>query len=150
MATSKTTKAPAKAAKKTETFSAEEKEAMKAAAKESKKGKANGLDDLLAAINAMVPAEKSIAQKLHKIVSDVAPSLKPKTWYGMPAWADDNGKAVCFFQPASKFKARFSTLGFNDSARLDNGDLWATAFGINKIGDAEEKKIAALVKKAVG
>jgi uncharacterized protein YdhG (YjbR/CyaY superfamily) len=149
MATTKTTKAPAKKAK-TETFSADEKAAMRAAAKEAKKGKANGLDDLLAAINAMPSSEKSIAQKLHKIVSEVAPGLKPKTWYGMPAWADDNGKAVCFFQPASKFKARYSTLGFNDSARLDDGEMWATSFGINKIGDTEEKKIAALVKKALG
>ncbi len=147
-----TTKAAAKKApaKKTEAFSAEEKEAMRAAAKEAKKGKANGLDDLLAAIKAMSPDERAIGERIHKIVTEVAPGLAPKTWYGMPAWADENGKAVCFFQPAGKFKARYSTLGFNDSAKLDDGNMWPTAYGVTKIGDAEEKKIAALVKKAVG
>ncbi len=147
MATTKTAKAPAK---KTETFSAEEKEAMRAAAKEAKKGKANGLDDLRAAIAAMPQPDKGLAERLHDIVSAAAPSLKPKTWYGMPAWADANGKAVCFFQPANKFKARYSTLGFNDSAKLDDGNMWATSFGFNKLGDTEDKKIAALVKKAIG
>jgi uncharacterized protein YdhG (YjbR/CyaY superfamily) len=151
MATTKTTKAPAKKAK-TETFSAEEKEAMRAAVKEAKKsgGRAEGLADLLAAIKSMSPDEKAIGERIHKIVTEVAPGLAPKTWYGMPAWADENGKAVCFFQPAGKFKARYSTLGFNDSAKLDDGSLWPTAYGVTKIGDAEEKKIAALVKKAVG
>ena len=147
MATTKTAKAPAK---KTEAFSAAEKEAMRAAAKEAKKGKANGLDDLRAAIDAMPKADKDLADRIHKIVTDVAPALQPKTWYGMPAWADANGKAVCFFTPAVKFKARYASFGFNDSAKLDDGTMWATSFGITKIGDAEEKKIAALVKKAAG
>lgn len=145
-----TTKAPAKKAKPAETFSAAEKEAMRAAAKEAKKGKANGLDDLRAAIDGMPQPDKGLAEAIHAIVTKVAPELKPKTWYGMPAWADANGKAVCFFQPAVKFKARYATLGFNDSARLDDGAMWPTSFGVAKIGDAEEKKIAALVKKAVG
>ena len=147
MATTKTAKAPAK---KTEAFSAAEKEAMRAAAKEAKKGKANGLDDLRAAIDAMPKADKDLADRIHKIVTDVAPALQPKTWYGMPAWADANGKAVCFFTPVVKFKARYASFGFNDSAKLDDGAMWATSFGITKIGDAEEKKIAALVKKAAG
>ncbi len=150
MATTKTTKAPAKKAKATETFSAAEKEAMRAAAKEAKKGKANGLDDLLAAIDAMPQPDKGLAQTIHKIVTTVAPSLKPKTWYGMPAWADDNGKAVCFFTPAVKFKARYASFGFNESAKLDDGNMWVTSFAVTKLGDAEEKKLAAMVKKAVG
>ena len=148
MATTKTTKAPAK--KATPTFSAAEKEAMRAAAREAKKGKANGLDDLLAAIAAMPQPDKGLAEHLHKIVSAAAPGLKPKTWYGMPAWADDNGKAVCFFTPAAKFKARYASFGFNESAKLDDGNMWVTSFAVLKIGDAEEKKLAAMVKKAVG
>ena len=146
MATTKTAKAPAK---KTETFSAEEKEAMRAAAKEAKKGKANGLDDLRAAIAAMPQPDKGLAERLHDIVSAAAPSLKPKTWYGMPAWADDNGKAVCFFTPAAKFKARYASFGFNEQARLDDGNMWVTSFAMLKIGDAEEKKLTAMIKKAV-
>ena len=150
MATTKTTKAPAKKAKAAETFSAAEKEAMRAAAKEAKKGKANGLDDLLAAIDAMPQPDKGLAKRLHMIVSAAAPGLKPKTWYGMPAWADDNGKAVCFFTPAVKFKARYASFGFNESAKLDEGNMWVTSFAVTKLGDAEEKKLAAMVKKAVG
>ena len=144
-----TTKAPAKKAK-TETFSAEEKEAMRAAAKEAKKGKANGLDDLRAAIAAMPQPDKGLAERLHDIVSAAAPGLKPKTWYGMPAWADDNGKAVCFFTPAAKFKARYASFGFNEQAKLDDGNMWPTSFAVIKIGDAEEKKLTAMIKKAVG
>lgn len=147
MATTKTSKAPAR--KATEAFSADEKAAMRAAAKEAKKGANNGLDDLLAAIAAMNADEKAIAERLHRIVSEVAPGLAPKTWYGMPAWADANGKAVCFFQPAAKFKARYSTLGFNDSAKLDDGAMWPTSFAVLKLSAADEKRIAELVKKAV-
>lgn len=152
MATTKTTKAPAKTAKKTETFSAAEKEAMRAAAKEAKKtgGRAEGLADLRAAIDAMPQPDKGLAERIHRIVSDVAPGLAPKTWYGMPAWADENGKAVCFFTPAVKFKARYASFGFNDSAKLDDGTVWATSFAVTKLTDADEKKLAALVKKAAG
>jgi uncharacterized protein YdhG (YjbR/CyaY superfamily) len=150
MATTKTTKAPAKKAKAAPTFSAAEKEAMRAAAKEAKKGKANGLDDLLAAIGAMPQPDKGLAEGIHKIVTTVAPGLQPKTWYGMPAWADANGKAVCFFTPAVKFKARYASFGFNESAKLDDGNMWVTSFAVLKLGDAEEKKLAAMVKKAVG
>ena len=148
MATSKTAKTPAKKAK-TETFSSAEKEAMRAAAKEAKKGKANGLDDLRAAIDAMPQPDKGLAERLHKIVSEAAPALKPKTWYGMPAWADENGKAVCFFTPAAKFKARYASFGFNEQARLDDGNMWVTSFAVVKIGDAEEKQLAAMIRKAV-
>jgi uncharacterized protein YdhG (YjbR/CyaY superfamily) len=150
MATTKTTKAPAKTAKKAETFSAAEKEAMRAAAKEAKKGKSNGLDDLRAAIDAMPQPDKGLAERIHKIVSDVAPGLQPKTWYGMPAWADENGKAVCFFTPAVKFKERYASFGFNANAKLDDGNMWVTSFAVLKLGDAEEKKLAAMIKKAAG
>ena len=149
MATTKTTKAPARKAK-TETFSAEEKEAMRAAAKEARKGKNNGLADLRAAIDAMPPSDKSLAERIHKIVTESAPDLQPKTWYGMPAWADENGKAVCFFTPAAKFKERYASFGFNANAKLDDGNMWVTSFALLKIGDAEEKKLTAMIKKAVG
>lgn len=152
MATATKTKAPAKAAKKTGTFSAEEKEAMKAAAREAKKtgGRAEGLADLRAAIDAMPQPDKGLAEGIHKIVTAVAPGLAPKTWYGMPAWADANGKAVCFFTPAVKFKARYASFGFNESAKLDDGNMWVTSFAVVKLGEAEEKKLAAMVRKAVG
>jgi uncharacterized protein YdhG (YjbR/CyaY superfamily) len=151
MATTTTTKSPAKKSK-TETFSAEEKEAMRAAAKEAKKqgGRAEGLAALRAAIDAMPQPDKGLAETIHKIVTDVAPSLQPKTWYGMPAWADENGKAVCFFTPAVKFKARYASFGFNESAKLDDGNMWVTSFAVLKLGDAEQKKLAAMVKKAIG
>jgi uncharacterized protein YdhG (YjbR/CyaY superfamily) len=146
--TTKATKAPAKKAK---VFSDAEMEAMQDAKKERKKGsKADGLADLKAALDKLPAAEKAMGNKLHAIVMATAPSLQPKTWYGMPAWAGEDGKAVCFFTPASKFKERYSTFGFQPSAKIDDGNLWATSFAITKLGDAEEKKIAALVKKATG
>jgi uncharacterized protein YdhG (YjbR/CyaY superfamily) len=146
--TTKATKAPAKKAK---VFSDAEMEAMQDAKKERKKGsKADGLADLKAALDKLPAAEKAMGNKLHAIVMATAPSLQPKTWYGMPAWAGEDGKAVCFFTPASKFKERYSTFGFQPSAKIDDGNLWATSFAITKLGEAEEKKIAALVKKAIG
>lgn len=145
------------AAKNAPGFSAEEKAAMKeyaaelrqqAKAKKLGDQKAANLAALLAAIKKMDPADRAIANKLHQIVLEVAPHLEPRTWYGMPAYADENGKAVVFFQDAGKFKARYNTLGFNDSAKLDAGEMWATSFALVKITPAVEKQISALVKKA--
>jgi uncharacterized protein YdhG (YjbR/CyaY superfamily) len=144
-------KAPAKKAKSAKVFSDAELEAMQDAKRERKKGsKADGLADLQAALAKLPPAEKAMGQKLHEIVMASAPSLAPKTWYGMPAWAGDDGKAVCFFTPASKFKERYSTFGFQGSAKLDDGNMWPTSFAIAKLDEADAKKLATLVKKAAG
>jgi uncharacterized protein YdhG (YjbR/CyaY superfamily) len=97
----------------------------------------------------MPAADRDIAERLHAIVKANAPDLSPKTWYGMPAYANGDGKVVCFFTPASKFKTRYATFGFNEEAKLDDGDMWATAFALKKLTAAEETKLAALVKKAV-
>ena len=143
-----------KEAQKSKGFSAEEKAAMKERAKELKaeerasKDRAAGENDLLAKIAEMPEPDRSMAARLHAIVKASAPALSPKTWYGMPAYARDD-KVVCFFTPASKFNARYATFGFNDSASLDEGDMWPTSFALKELTAAEEKKIAALVKKAV-
>jgi uncharacterized protein YdhG (YjbR/CyaY superfamily) len=143
-----------KAAQESKGFSAEEKAAMKERAKELKaeerasKDRAAGENDLLAKIAEMPEPDRSMATRLHAIVKASAPALSPKTWYGMPAYARDD-KVVCFFTPASKFNARYATFGFNDSATLDEGDMWPTSFALKELTAAEEKKIAALVKKAV-
>jgi uncharacterized protein YdhG (YjbR/CyaY superfamily) len=145
---------PAKTTKTSKGFTDEEKAAMKERAKELRasardsKAKADGERDVLAAIAAMQKADRVMAERLHAIVRANAPDLSPKTWYGMPAYAKD-GKVVCFFQSAAKFKTRYATLGFNDAANLDDGSMWPTAFALTKLTDAEEKKIAALVKRAV-
>jgi uncharacterized protein YdhG (YjbR/CyaY superfamily) len=134
-----------------ETFSPEELEAMQEAKRERKKGgKANGEADLLAKIAEMDGSDRDMAERIHAIVKEVAPQLAPKTWYGMPAWADGAGKAVCFFTPANKFKERYASFGFNANAQLDDGDMWPTSFALLRIGDAEEKRIAELVKQAAG
>ena len=141
------------AAKKNETFSAEEREAMREYAKEKKAargGKADGEADLLAKIAEMPEPDRGMAERIHAVVKASAPGLSPKTWYGMPAYANADGKVVCFFQPASKFKARYATLGFSDPAKLDEGNMWASSFALTKLTAAEEKRIAALVKQAVG
>jgi len=136
-------------------FSAEEKAAMRERAKELKaearrgKDRAAGESDLLAKIEEMPKADRDMATRLHEIVTKTAPDLMPKTWYGMPAYAMD-GKVVCYFTPASKFDSRYSTFGFNDTAKLDDGAMWPTSFALKKLTAADEKKIAALVKKAVG
>ncbi len=136
---------------KESTFSAEELEAMQAAKSERKKGKkADGEADLREKIGEMEAADRVLAEAIHAIVSEHAPSLKPKTWYGMPAWANGEGKVVCFFTPAGKFKARYASFGFNEDARLDDGNLWPTAFAVVKLGESEKRQIADLVKKAVG
>ncbi|MBN1370913.1 MAG: DUF1801 domain-containing protein [Anaerolineaceae bacterium] len=135
-------------------FTAEERAAMKERAKELKaearaeKDRAAGESALLEKIAEMPEPERGMAQRLHEIITRVAPELMPKTWYGMPAYARD-GKIVCFFQSAQKFGSRYATLGFNDPAHLDEGSFWPTAFALTALTPAVEEKIAALVKKAV-
>ncbi len=130
-------------------FTADEKAAMKERARELKAaGKGDGESEVLAKIAEMSEPDRTMAERLHAIVTASAPELSARTWYGMPAYAKDD-KVVCFFQPAEKFKARYATLGFSDKANLDNGALWPTTFALKKLTTAEEKKIAALVKQAV-
>ena len=133
-------------------FTAEEKAAMKERARELKaeKSKADGEADVLAAIAKMPEPDRAMATRLHAIVKASAPALAPKTWYGMPAYANADGKVVCFFQAASKFGARYATFGFNDAAKLDDGAMWPTAFALKSLAAADERKIAALVKQAAG
>jgi uncharacterized protein YdhG (YjbR/CyaY superfamily) len=137
-------------AKKTKGFTAEERAAMRERAKELKAeaGKADGEADVLAKIAEMPKADRTMAKRLHAIVKASAPDLAPRTWYGMPAYAKD-GKVVCFFQSAKKFKSRYATVGFSDRANLDKGAMWPTSFALKELTAAEEKKIAVLVKKAV-
>ena len=132
-------------------FTAEEKAAMKERARELKaeQAKADGESELLAKVAAMQEADRTMATRLHAIVKAAAPHLRPKTWYGMPAYANQDGKIVCFFKDAGKFGDRYATFGFNDAAKLDDGAMWPTSFALLKLTAADEKKIAALVKKAV-
>jgi uncharacterized protein YdhG (YjbR/CyaY superfamily) len=127
-------------------FSKEERAAMRERAKELKS--AGGESDVLAKIAEMPAADRAMAERVHAIVKATAPELSSRTWYGMPAYAKD-GKVVCFFKSAHKFKSRYATLGFSDRANLDEGAMWPTDFALKKLTPAEEKKIAALVKKAV-
>lgn len=139
-------------AKKTatsKTFTDEELAAMRERAQELRAGKADGEKAVLAKIAQMSEPDRSMAKRLHTIIKANAPELSPKTWYGMPAYANKDGKVVCFFQGAFKFKYRYSTLGFNDAANLDEGAMWPTSFALKELTPAEEAKIAALVKKAV-
>lgn len=135
--------------KKFEGFSDFERAAMKERAQELMTGKKDGESILLGKIAEMPEPDRAMAKRLHTIISANAPTLSPKTWYGMPAYANKDGKVVCFFQGADKFKARYATLGFSDMANLDEGELWPTSFALKKLTDSEEAKIAALVKKAV-
>lgn len=121
---------------------------LKAEERESK-NRVVGEKNVLAAIVKMPEPDRSMAKRIHEIVKATAPNLSPKTWYGMPAYANKDGKVVCFFQAASKFKYRYATLGFQEDANLDDGDMWPTSFALKKLTAAEEAKIAALVKKAV-
>ena len=130
-------------------FSGEEKSAMKEYLKELRAGKQNGENMVLEKIAEMPEPDRAMAKRLHAIVKANAPDLLPKTWYGMPAYANKDGKVVCFFQSASKFKARYATLGFSDVANLDEGAIWPTSFALKKLGPAEEARIIALLKKAV-
>ena len=140
--------------KKSRGFSDEERAAMKERARELKaearadKDKAEGESAVLAAIAKMSEPDRGMAKRLHAIIKASAPALSPKTWYGMPAYAKD-GKVVCFFQSAEKFKSRYATFGFSDEANVDQGAMWPVAFALKELTAADEKKIAALVKKAV-
>jgi len=144
-----------KTTEKSTGFTAEEKAAMKERAKElkaeerAKKDRAAGEKDLLAKIAGMPKPESAMAKRLHEIITDSAPDLMPKTWYGMPAYANKDGKVICFFQAASKFNTRYATFGFQHDANLDDGNMWPTSFALIKLTASEEKKISALVKKAV-
>lgn len=133
-------------------LSAGELAAMKETLKERRAagGKEEGENAALQAITAMVEPDRSMAKRIHAIIKENAPGLLAKTWYGMPAYANAEGKVVCFFQTGQKFKTRYCTFGFNDSARLDEGVMWPVAFALTKLSPAEEARIAALVKKAAG
>jgi uncharacterized protein YdhG (YjbR/CyaY superfamily) len=141
--------------KKSEGFTDEEKAAMKERAKELKaearadKDKAAGESALLAKLAEMPEHDRAMGERLHAIIKASAPGLTPKTWYGMPAYANKDGKVVCFYQSAAKFDARYATFGFNDVANLDEGTMWPTSFALKELTAADEVKISALVKKAV-
>ena len=148
-------KSTTKNSKNSNGFTAEEKAAMKERAKELKaearaeQDKAAGESDLLAKIAEMEEPDRAMATRLHEIIKANAPDLSPKTWYGMPAYANKDGKVVCFFQSAQKFKARYATFGFQDTANLDEGAIWPTSFALKELTDDVEARIIALVNKAV-
>jgi uncharacterized protein YdhG (YjbR/CyaY superfamily) len=154
--TQKSAKSTTASGKKSKGFTDEERAAMKERTQElkaearrgSRAKKTDGESDLLAKIAEMPEPDRAMAERLHAIVKASAPALSPKTWYGMPAYAKD-GKVVCFFQSAEKFKSRYATFGFNDAANLDEGAMWPTAFALTELTAAEEARISALVKKAV-
>jgi uncharacterized protein YdhG (YjbR/CyaY superfamily) len=157
MSTPKDTKSKSTTAKSqtSNAWTDEEKAAMKARAAEMKaearasKNKAEGESAALKAINAMKEPDRSMAKRIHAIIQDSAPTLLAKTWYGMPAYANKDGKVICFFQSGEKFKTRYATFGFQQDANLDDGAMWATSFALIKLAAAEEARISALVKKAV-
>jgi uncharacterized protein YdhG (YjbR/CyaY superfamily) len=134
--------------KKSEGFSAEEKAAMRARAKELK-ATAEGEEAVAAALKKMAPADRAVGKRVHELVKETAPDLTPKTWYGMPAYANSDGKVVVFFRDAGKFKERYSMLGFNETANLDAGSMWPVAYALPKLAKADEAKIRKLVKQAV-
>ena len=151
-ATKKTTKGSTPTDK---TFSAEERAAIKERAREVKAekrrgaAKEDGLRDVLEKIAEMPDADRDMAERIHAVILKSAPSLSPKTWYGMPAYANEDGKVVCFFTPAAKFKERYATFGFNADANLDDGSMWPTSWALTKLTKADEARLASLVKKAV-
>ena len=149
--TQKSAKSTTALDKKSKGFTDEERAAMKERAEDLKAEarKADGESALLAKVGEMKGKDRAMGKRVHEIVKAGAPSLSPKTWYGMPAWANKDGKVVCFFQSAEKFKSRYATFGFSDQANLDAGAMWPTAFALTELTAADEKKIAALVKKAV-
>jgi uncharacterized protein YdhG (YjbR/CyaY superfamily) len=149
-ATQKSAKSATALNKKSKRFTDEERAAMKERAQELKAeaDKADGESAVLAKIAEMQGTDRAIAKRLHAIIQASAPALSPKTWYGMPAYAKD-GKVVCYFQSAQKFKSRYATVGFSDEANLDKGAMWPTSFALKELTAAEEAKIGALVKKAV-
>jgi uncharacterized protein YdhG (YjbR/CyaY superfamily) len=140
-----------KASAKSTGFTAEERAAMKERAQELKAEarRADGEKGLLAKIAEMPEPDRAMAERLHAIITASAPDLSPKTWYGMPAYANKDGKIVCYFTAASKFKSRYATFGFNDDANLDEGNMWPTSFALTELTAADEKRIGALVKQAV-
>jgi uncharacterized protein YdhG (YjbR/CyaY superfamily) len=154
--TQKSAKGTTATDKTSEGWTDEERAAMKARAQElkaaarrgSRADKADGESDVLAKIAEMPESDRAMAERLHAIIKASAPALSPKTWYGMPAYAKD-GKVVCYFTPASKFKERYATFGFNAEANLDDGNMWPTSFALKQLTAADEARIAALVKKAV-
>jgi hypothetical protein len=148
--TQKSAKSATPTKKRYEGFTDEEKAAMMDRVQEQKVAarKAEGESDLLAKIAEMLEPDRAMAKRLHAIVKASAPALSPTTWYGMPAYAKD-GKVVCFFQPAKKFKTRYATFGFSDVAKLDEGSMWPNAYALTKLTAADEARISALVKKAV-
>jgi uncharacterized protein YdhG (YjbR/CyaY superfamily) len=148
--TRKSAKETAAKGKTSRGWTAEERAAAKAYAQE-RKAEARGANDekaVLAKIAEMKGSDRAMAKRFHEIVQANAPNLSPKTWYGMPAYANEDGKVVCFFTPAAKFKERYATFGFNASANLDDGNMWPTSWALVKLTPVDEKKIAALVKKA--
>jgi len=146
--TKKSAKSTTASKRRYEAFTDEEKGAMKDRVQELKLSKAEGESAVLEKIAEMSDSDRAMAKRLHAVVKAAAPALSPKLWYGMPAYARD-GKIICFFQPAKKFKTRYATIGFNDSANLDEGGLWPVAYALKKLTTAEEAKVVALVKKAV-
>jgi uncharacterized protein YdhG (YjbR/CyaY superfamily) len=143
------TKKPARSNKTANRFSDDERSAMKERAKELKAANTAAADvaDVLAKIAEMPESDRVMAERLHALITETAPDLAPKTWYGMPAYARD-GKLVCFFKAADKFKTRYATFGFEENAKLDDGTMWATSWALTKLTDADEKRIIDLVKKA--
>jgi uncharacterized protein YdhG (YjbR/CyaY superfamily) len=134
--------------KKKDGFTAEEKAAMRARARELKAAE-DGEEAVRTALAEMKPADRAIGKRIHEIIKKSDPELTPKTWYGMPAYANKDGKVVCFFRNATKFKERYAMFGFNDSASLDDGNMWPVAFALKKLTPADEAKLTALVKRAV-
>jgi uncharacterized protein YdhG (YjbR/CyaY superfamily) len=134
--------------KSKETFSAEEKAAMRARAKELKLAE-EGEQAIEAALKKMTPADRALGKRVHELVTKTAPDLTPKTWYGMPAYANKDGKVICYFKNAGKFKMRYSEFGFNDSAKLDEGAMWPIVYALTKLTKADEARIVQLVKQAV-
>jgi uncharacterized protein YdhG (YjbR/CyaY superfamily) len=133
---------------KNEGFTAEEKAAMRARARELKAAE-DGESAVREALAAMSPDDRALGERLHTLIKESAPNLSPKTWYGMPAYANKDGKVVCFFRNATKFKERYAMFGFNDSANLDKGSMWPIAYALTKLTAADEAKLRALLKKAV-
>jgi len=147
------TKSPKKSAKSTaaktsEGFTAEERAAMRDRVREMKAGSSDGEGEVLAKIAEMQDSDRVMAERIHAIVKDTAPELTPRTWYGMPAYSKD-GKVLCYFRSAQKFKTRYATFGFSDKANLDDGGMWPTDYALQKLTAADEKRIVALVKQAV-
>lgn len=142
-------KTPAKKSASSNTFTAEERAAMRERSKESKSGDADPEAELLAKLAAMPEPDRALGERLHALVKSAAPTLQPKLWYGMPAYANSTGQVVCFYQNAQKFKTRYATLGFSDKAKLDDGQMWPVAFALRDLTPAEEARIVALLSKAV-